>query len=149
MKKLTFIQQKEQEKKEYHKKQFQLKYPLGCFSLQIRYGRYGFGLKSEKIISSRQIRWGTKKYSTYYYERSFNIQKNLAIQQGINNSFRYTYNYSSLQKLITKCNKEKIPQEQIEKFTDTYKRQLKSKTIKELQKEDKKNGLPSCYQLTI
>ena len=145
MNKLTFIQQKKQEMKEYHKKQFQLKYPLGCFSLQMRYGEYGWGLKSKEPIQSKQIRWGTKKYTGYYYGRSFNIQENLKIQEGIGNSFQYTYNYSSLQELITKCNKEKIPQKQIEKFIDTYKRQLKSKTIEELQKEDKKNGLPSWY----
>lgn len=143
---LTYVQQKQQEIKEYHQKLFQKKYPLGCFSLQMKYGKYGYGLKSKEKIHSIQIRWGVKKYSTLYCcKKSFNIQEELAIQEGINNSSKYTYNYPSLQKLITKCNKEKVPQKQIEKFIDTYKRQLKSKTIEELQKEDKQNKLPSYY----
>lgn len=127
MKKLTDIQELELRKRKIHEKKFKEKYPNGCFSIQIRYGRYGWKKPSpENEEKHIQLRWGIKKDSTQYWFNSFTIDKNLKIVS-INNSFGNVKNYNTLEKLIEKCKKENINQKQIDLYIKTYNEQKDGK----------------------
>ena|ERR1039457_1137042 len=112
---MTPIQKLEQKKKLIHRKNFQKKYPNGCFSLQIRYGQYGFSSRPDPIRRV-ELRWGTKTDSTQYFHKSFRIQANREVST-INNSFDYVYNFSSFGELMQKCKRENVPEELIIQYT--------------------------------
>ena len=123
---LTHIQQIEREKRIYHAQNWEKQYLNGCFSLQIRYGAYGFG-KRGNSPRHIQIRWGTKKvrdqgtFTPAYWTKSFAVKDDLTIEP-IDNSFKYTYNYNTLEKLLKKCEKEQVPKEMINKYITTLKK---------------------------
>jgi len=131
----TYIQSLNRLKREYWEKEFEDKYPNGVYSLQIRHGASGYGDKDEPIMSI-QLRWG-KKHSNFYYKyaTSFTvsnyidpgafrgiIKKGITVIKGINNSFKYTYNYNTLEKLLTKCTKENVSKKQIEVYLEQLKK---------------------------
>lgn len=126
---LTRIQELELEKRKIHEENFKKKYPNGCFSLQTRHGKYGFGNKKEEATTVA-LRWGTKTNSTHYWEKSVTVGKDL-IPKIINNSFGYVRNYDSLEKLLAKCKEMmNIKQEQIDIFIKAYNEQRNGKVKK-------------------
>lgn len=116
---MTVIQKLEKQKRLIHQKAFKKRYPNGCFSLQIRYGQYGYESKNSPIRQV-ELRWGIKTNSTQYWAKSFRIKENGEINT-INNSFGYVYNYDSYNELINKCRKENISESIINKYTEECK----------------------------
>jgi hypothetical protein len=117
----SYIQELEAKKREYHNQEFKKKYPNGCFSIQIRYGKYGFDAvkgKERRI----QLRWGIKTNSTHYWTKSFYVDENGNIET-INNSFKYTWNYDNLKDLLKKCIKENVDK----KLISLYKKELEKR----------------------
>ena len=127
-KKLTYIQKLELKKRKYHEARRKSKYPNGIFSIQIRYGPYGWHSKKDNVERHVGLRWGIKR-SNYYYGRSFELFRaedgKIVIRDHINNSFKYTYNYPDLDSLLRKCKRAEVDQD----LVDTY--------IKELEKRSK------------
>ena len=122
-KKLTYIQELELKKRAYHRSKHSEKYPNGVFSLQIRYGKYGYGKSGgdeERIV---QLRWGIKRSNFYYSSTSFTVKKfndDISVVKGINNSFKYVYNYSDIDSLIRKCKRAKVEQDLIDAYVSEF-----------------------------
>lgn len=122
-KKLTYIQELERKKAEYHEQKHKEKYPDGVFSVQIRYGSHGFDDKDAGLEKSIQLRWGIKS-GPQHYAKSFVVGRTregeIYFDSYINNSFQYTYNYPTMEKLLAKCKRECVAQELVDAFLHEF-----------------------------
>ena len=126
--KITYIQELKQKQIEYHKTKHKEKYPNGVFSLQIRYGKYGHDKKDEAKQRSIQLRWGTKSSPQYYSCESFTVEQigsEIKVIKYISNSFEYTYNFSDVENLLRRCDKEHVDTD----IVDVYIRELKNRNV--------------------
>jgi hypothetical protein len=124
-KELTYVQKLEEMKRKYHEEQHKSRYPNGVFSIQIRYGMFGWKKPTPEHEEKHvQLRWGVR-ISPQHWGTNFCIGKNVngeLITRRINNSFDNTYNYNNLDALLRKCDRENVDQPLIDAYTNELKK---------------------------
>jgi len=106
-------------------KRFVEKYPNGLFTVQLRYGKYGYDKKTGSIATIYGIHYNVKRRTSWCSYRGISVEfdkrkDTIHVETSQNNSFGYCYHADSFDKCIALATKHNLPAIIVNEFQKAF-----------------------------